>query len=159
MSGVSASSVVIGRIERLAAWSRTKGRPHKLPEISHLEISNNPGANFWKKTARMQPNVYCNAILLADGQNVSSGSDSVEDVYNYYSSEDATLLQFQQDEDEGSLAQRCLHKTSSKFLLSVLHQIPVMDAIPSFLCSLVDYLRMTKRRCMLVVNLTLQEWS
>lgn len=107
----------------------------------------------------MQPNVYFNAILLADGQNVSSGSDSVEDVYNYYSGEDATLLWFQQEEDEGSLAQRCLHKTNSKFLLSVLHQIPIMDAIPSFLCPLVDYLRMAKRRCMLEVNLSLSERS
>ncbi|EFX73957.1 hypothetical protein DAPPUDRAFT_109357 [Daphnia pulex] len=78
----------------------------------------------------MQPNVYFNAILLADGQNVSYGSDSVENVYNYYSGEDATLLRFQKDEDEGSLAQRCPHKTNSKFLLSVLHQIPVMDACP-----------------------------
>jgi hypothetical protein len=107
----------------------------------------------------MQSNVYFNAIFLADGQNVSSGSDSVEDVYNYYSGEDATFFWFQQDEDEGSLAQGCPHKTNSKFLSSVLHQIPVMDAIPFFLCPLVDYLRMTKRRCMLEVNLLLSEQS
>jgi hypothetical protein len=158
MSGWSASSVVIGWIERFATWWRTKGRPHKLPEILHLEISK-PGAHYWKKTDRMQPNVYFNAIPLANGQNVFSGSDSFDYVYNYCSGEDATLLQLKQDEDEGSLAQRCPHKTNSKFLLSVLHQIPVMDTIPSFLCPLVDYLRMTKRRCMLEVNLSLPERS